>query len=153
MKSRFNGISVIAGLWVAMAALMGAQTAAAASAPPLSEVKILKVQSPACGYEDVADGRKQTQCNHGAGTIRVFVLEQGYGRNPTVALDGFVVNGTKTRVCGDGGNGLGECSGSAKIVGYLYVFDLVGKQEGTFTFRNTSINAPGNTMSAQIYIK
>ena len=145
--------SVVFALGLLTALMMGTQSACAASAAPLSEVKILKVQSPACGYEDVADGRKQTRCNHGAGTIRVFVLEQGYGRNPTVALDGFAVSGSKTRVCGDGGNGLGECSGSAKIVGYLYVFDLVGKQEGTFTFSNTSINAPGNTRSAQIYIK
>jgi hypothetical protein len=147
-KNRF-----VLGLGLLAALVMDAQIARAASAAPLSEVKILKVQSPACGYEDVADGRKQTQCNHGAGTIKVFVLEQGYGRNPTVALDGFAVSGSKTRVCGDSGNGLGECSGSAKIVGYLYVFDLVGKQEGTFIFSNTSINAPANTLSARIYIK
>jgi hypothetical protein len=145
--------SVVFAVGVLASLLMGTQTASAASAPPLSEVKILKVESPACGYEDVKDGRKQTQCNHGGGSIRVYVLEQGYGRNPNVALDGFAVIGSKTRVCGDGGNGLGECTGTAKIVGYLYVFDLVGKEEGTFTFSNRSINAPGNTMSAQIYIK
>ena len=67
--------------------------------------------------------------------------------------DGLAVSGNKTRVCAAAGNGLGACSDSAKIVGYLYIFDLVGKQEGTFTFSNTSINAPGNTLSAQIYIK
>ena len=42
---------------------------------------------------------------------------------------------------------------SAKPSATLYIFDLAGKQDGTFTFSNTSINAPGNTMSTQLYIK
>ena len=72
--------SVVLRLGLLGALLTEAQTALAAPAPPLSEVKILKVQSPVCGLEDVSDGREQTHCNHGGGTIRVFVLEQGYGR-------------------------------------------------------------------------
>ena len=84
-----------------MAGLMAGSTAAlAASAPPLTEVKVVKVQSPACGLEDIGDNQPQTQCNHSGPSIKVFVLEIGYGQNqPHATLDGFEVNGTRAPVC------------------------------------------------------
>lgn len=136
-----------------MALLLGAQTAVAASAPPLSEVKVLKVESPGCGFEDITEGQAQTRCNHSGPSIKVYVLEVGYGRQPHVALDGFEVNGTRSKVCAFNNGNLTDCTERTKMVGYLYIFDLAGKQEGTFTFSNTSTNAPGNTMSTQLYIK
>jgi hypothetical protein len=77
----------------------------------------------------------------------------GYGREPHVGLDGFDVNGTRTPVCAFKNGNLTTCGPGEKTVGYVYIFNLAGKQEGTFTFSNTSINAPGNTMSTQLYIK
>lgn len=137
-----------------MALLLGAQTAAAASAPPLTQLKVLKVESPGCGFETIDEGQTQTRCNHSGPTIRIYVLEVGYGRSqPHVALDGFDVSGTRTPVCAYDNGNLTDCVAGRKTVGNLYVFDLAGKQEGTFTFSNTSLNAPGNTMSTQLYIK
>ncbi|MCU1750940.1 YolA family protein [Pseudomonas sp. 6D_7.1_Bac1] len=134
--------------------LVGTQTVMAASAPPLSEVKVLKVQSTSCGIENIAPGQEKTQCDHAGPNIKIYVLEIGYGRLPNATLDGFQVNGVRTPVCAYANGNLTECSGMAsKIVGNVYTFDLAGKQEGTFTFSNTSINAPGNTMSTQLYIK
>ncbi len=135
----------IAGCWLAAPAM-------ARSAPPLSQVEILKVLSSSCGLEDVSDGREQTHCDHRGSDIKVYVLEIGYGREPHVTLDGFEVDGTRTAVCEDGSSYV-PCGNSGITAGYLYIFDLAGKQEGTFRFSNTSINAPGNSMSAQIYIK
>ncbi|WP_371856185.1 DUF4879 domain-containing protein [Pseudomonas sp. NFACC23-1] len=135
------------GLWLCGAAVN------AASAPPLSEVKVLKVESPACGFEDIAPGQAQTRCDHSGPNIKVYVLEVGYGRQPNVTLDGFEVDGTRSPVCAYSNGNLNDCSAKTKIVGYLYIFDLKGKQEGTFNFSNISINAPGNRMSAQLYIK
>lgn len=126
--------------------------AMARSAPPLSRVEILKVLSPSCGLEDVSDGRERTECDHSGPNIKVYVLEIGYGREPHVTLDGFEVDGTRSPVCEDGSSYV-PCGNSGITVGYIYVFDLAGKQEGTFSFRNTSLNAPGNSMGAQIYIK
>jgi hypothetical protein len=148
MKKRLLRVS-----GMALALLLGAQTVSAASAPPLSQVKVLKVESPACGFEDIAQGQEQTRCNHSGPSIKVYVLEVGYGRAAQVGLDGFEVNGTRTPICAFDNGNLTECTVGKKTVGYLYVFDLAGKQEGTFTFSNTSINAPGNTMSTQLYIK
>ncbi|OPK06394.1 DUF4879 domain-containing protein [Pseudomonas sp. VI4.1] len=144
---------LVVGSVLLMALFAGAQIALAASAPPLSQVKVLKVESPGCGFEDIAQGQEQTRCNHSGANIRVYVLEVGYGRGAHVGLDGFAVNGTRTPICAFDNGNLTECTVGKKTVGYLYVFDLAGKQEGTFTFSNTSINAPGNTLSTQLYIK
>ncbi|MFJ4194784.1 DUF4879 domain-containing protein [Pseudomonas sp. NPDC089534] len=137
------------------AALLAAVPAAlAASAPPLSEVKVIKVQSSACGLEDIADGQPRTQCDHGGSGIKVYVLEIGYGQSqPQATLDGFEVDGVRSPVCAYQTGNLTECTPGSKTVGSLYVFDLGARQEGTFTFSNTSINAPRNTLSTQLYIK
>lgn len=138
--------------WALSLGLLG-PAAHAASAPPLSEVKVLKVESPTCGFEDIAAGQAQTRCNHSGPNIKVYVLEVGYGRQPHVMLDGFEVDGTRSSVCAFGNGNLNDCSTSTKVVGYLYIFDLKGKQEGTFSFSNVSINAPGNRMVTELYIK
>ena len=143
-----NVFAIVIGL------LLGAQTASAASAAPLSQVKVLKVESPACGFEDIGDGQEKTRCDHSGPNIKIYVLEVGYGRSPQAGLDGADIDGVRTRVCAFDNGDLTECSGMvSKIVGYLYIFDMAGKQRGTFTLRNTSINAPGNSLSTQIYIK
>ncbi|MBD9565309.1 DUF4879 domain-containing protein [Pseudomonas sp. PDM09] len=144
---------VIAAFGLLLSCFIGAQTVSAAMAQPLSQVKVLKVESPSCGFESIADGQAQTRCDHKGPNIKVYVLEVGYGRAAHVALDGFEVNGTRTPVCAFDTGNLTECSAGKKTVGYLYIFNLAGKQDGTFTFSNTSINAPGNTMSTQLYIK
>ena len=98
------------GLW------LPGQAAHAASAPPLSEVKVLKVESPACGFEDIVPGQAQTRCDHGP-TIKVYVLEVGYGRQPHVTLDGFEVDGTRSPVCAYSNGNLNDCSVRTKVVG------------------------------------
>ncbi|MCS3839992.1 hypothetical protein HNR03_004608 [Pseudomonas sp. JAI111] len=140
------------GLFFALLASVPAVMAE--SAPPLSNVQVLKVQSAACGIENISAGQERTTCDHGGANIKVYVLEMGYGRAPTVQLDGFNLDSMQTKVCAyDNGNPT-ECTGtSMKIVGTLYIFDLGGKQEGTFSFSNRSINAPGNTVSTKLYIK
>lgn len=141
--------------WGLMAVLMaGAPATWAASAAALTQVKVIKVQSPSCGLEDIADNQPQTQCNHSGPSIKVYVLEVGYGQNqPQATLDGFEVNGSRSPVCAYDNGNLTECTPGRKTVGSLYTFDLAGKQDGTFSFSNTSINAPRNTMSTQLYIK
>ena len=141
------------GIGMLLALCSGAQTASAASAPPLTQLKVLKVESPACGFEDIAEGQEQTRCNHSGPHIMIYVLEVGYGREAHVGLDGFDVNGTRAPVCAFTNGNLTDCTVGMKTVGYLYVFDMAGKEQGTFTFSNTSINAPRNTLSTQLYIK
>ncbi|MCG6575272.1 DUF4879 domain-containing protein [Pseudomonas sp. AF32] len=151
MQCRKKTLAAVVG-WILGLCLPG-QAANAASAAPLSEVKVLKVESPACGFEDIVQGQSQTRCDHSGPNIKVYVLEVGYGREPHVTLDGFEVDGTRSPVCAYSNGNLNDCSTQTRVVGYLYIFDLKGKQEGTFSFSNVSINAPGNRMSTQLYIK
>jgi hypothetical protein len=145
-------LTIMSGVLMALA--LAAQSASAASAPPLTQVKVLKVESPGCGFETIAEGQAQTRCDHAGPNIRIYVLEVGYGRSqPHVTLDGFEVDGTRTPVCAYENGNLTDCAQRTKVVGNLYIFNLAGRQEGTFTFSNTSINAPGNTLSTQLYIK
>ena len=146
-KKLLAAVGCMLGWW------LSGQAANAASAPPLGEVKVLKVESPACGFEDIGEGQEATRCDHSGPNIKIYVLEVGYGRKAQVGLDGFDVDGTRTPICAFDNGNLTDCTVGRKTVGYLYVFDLAGKQEGTFTFSNTSINAPGNTLSTQLYIK
>lgn len=140
------------GLFFAL--LASAPAVLAASAPPLTSVQVLKVQSAACGIENISDGQEQTKCDHGGSNIKVYVLEMGYGRAPHAAIDGFSVAGVQANVCAYGNGNPTECTGTqTRVVGKLYIYDLGDKQEGTFTFSNTSINAPGNTVATQLYIK
>jgi hypothetical protein len=141
--------------WVVLFACLASVPAAmAASAPPLTNVQVLKVQSTTCGIENISAGQERTTCNHGGANIKVYVLEMGYGRGPRASLDGFSVAGGQTNVCAyDNGNPTECTSTQTRIVGKLYIYDLGDRQEGTFTFSNTSINAPGNTLTTQLYIK
>lgn len=144
----------VAGLGLMAVLTAAAPMTWAASAAALTQVKVIKVQSPSCGLEDIADNQPQTQCNHSGPNIKVYVLEVGYGQNqPRATLDGFEVNGSRAPVCAFDNGNLTECMPGRKTVGSLYTFDLAGKQDGTFSFSNTSINAPRNTMSTQLYIK
>lgn len=154
MKSRVRRLRVAASLLSAMTTLIAPYAATAASAPPLTEVKVLKVQSPSCGFEDITPGQTKTKCDHQGPNIKIYVLEVGYGRRPQAGLDGADIDGVRTRVCAFDNGNLTDCAGMvSKVVGWLYIFDMAGKQRGTFTFRNTSINAPGNVLSTQLYIK
>ena len=151
MQCRKKTLAAVVG-WILGLCLPG-QAANAASAAPLSEVKVLKVESPACGFEDIVQGQAQTRCDHSGPNIKVYVLEVGYGREPHVTLDGFEVDGTRSPVCAYSNGNLNDCSTQTRVVGYLYIFDLKGKQEGAFSFSYVSIYAPGNRMSTQLYIK
>src|SRR3546814_11660839 len=66
---------LLAALGCALGLGLPGQAVIAASAPPLSEVKVLKVESPACGFEDIVQGQAQTRSNHRGPNIKVYLLE------------------------------------------------------------------------------
>lgn len=124
----------------------------AAPAVPLSSVEILKVASTNGAVEDVRGGQVQTRGHHRGPNIKVFVLERGYGGQPTVTFDGQEVDGVRTPVCNQG-QGLVTCDGVGTTVGYVYTFDLGNKDGGFFQFSNTSLVPPHNRLSAQLVIQ
>ncbi|MFJ7884317.1 DUF4879 domain-containing protein [Pseudomonas sp. NPDC096917] len=145
MKRTFNAFSACLSLFISMGLN-------AASALPLSQVEILKVASTSGAVEDVSDGREQTKAHHRGPNIKVFVLERGYGGQPTVTFEGQTVDGVRTPVCNKG-EGLVTCDGAGTTVGYIYTFDVGNSEGGWFQFSNTSLVAPFKRLQTQLYIR
>ena len=133
------------GLWLAVAPAWGA------TAPPLSEVRVFKVESARC-TETIPERAQGTQmCTH-RGPTKVSVMEVGLGNNPVGKFDGAVLNGQRTPVCQVGSESQ-VCNGAGTVMGYIYVFDLNVEAQGWFEYTNSSINGPQNTLKTLLNIR
>ena len=131
--------------------LLGAAPAWGAAAPPLSEVRVFKVESAAC-TETIPERAQSTQmCTH-RGPTKVSVMEVGLGNNPMGRFDGAELNGQRTPVC-QVGNISEVCNGAGTLMGYIYVFDRNVEAQGWFQYSNSSINPPQNTLTTQLNIR
>lgn len=131
--------------------LLGAAPAWGATAPPLSEVRVFKVESAAC-TETIPERAQSTQmCTH-RGPTKVSVMEVGLGNNPMGRFDGAELNGQRTAVC-QVGNISEACNGAGTLMGYIYVFDLNVEAQGWFQYSNSSINPPQNTLTTLLNIR
>ena len=131
--------------------LLGAAPAWGAAAPPLSEVRVFKVESAAC-TETIPERAQSTQmCTH-RGPTKVSVMEVGLGNNPMGRFDGAELNGQRTPVC-QVGNISEVCNGAGTLMGYIYVFDLNVDAQDWFQYSNSSINPPQNTLTTQLNIR
>lgn len=131
--------------------LLGAAPAWGATAPPLSEVRVFKVESAKCS-ETIAERVNTTQmCEH-RGPTRVSVMEVGLGNNPIGRFNGAELNGQRTAVC-QVGNISEACTGAGTLMGYIYVFDLNVEAQGWFQYSNSSINPPQNTLTTLLNIR
>ena len=131
--------------------LLGAAPAWGAAAPPLSEVRVFKVESAAC-TETIPERAQSTQmCTH-RGPTKASVMEVGLGNNPMGRFDGAELNGQRTPGC-QVGNISEVCNGAGTLMGYIYVFDLNVDAQGWFQYSNSSINPPQNTLTTQLNIR
>ena len=132
-------------LWLGAAPVWGA------TAPPLSEVRVFKVESAGCS-ETIPERAKSTQmCTH-RGLTKVSVMEVGLGKSPMGRFNGAELNGQRTPVC-QVGNVSQVCSGAGTVMGYIYVFDVNVQDAGWFEYSNSSINGPQNTLSTLLNIR
>ncbi|MGB3124360.1 MAG: DUF4879 domain-containing protein [Pseudomonas sp.] len=146
-KANAGSLALIASISL----LLGAAPAWGASAPPLSEVRVFKVESARC-TETIPERAQSTQmCTH-RGPTRVSVMEVGLGNNPMGRFDGAELNGQRTPVC-QVGNISQACAGAGTVMGYIYVFDLNVEAPGWFQFSNSSINGPQNTLKTLLNIR
>ncbi|WNJ95950.1 YolA family protein [Vibrio ruber] len=126
-----------------------------APAPPLSAMWVYAVGSSDCGWESTA-GLMTTTCNHGGAALRAAVLEIGYGSSSIAWMSGSVLPNSaqyaSTPVCVTGNYYTWPCTAGQTVVGWLVEYNLDGRQNGTFKYKNTSTNSPWNTMSVQINI-
>ncbi|WP_395610464.1 DUF4879 domain-containing protein [Pseudomonas sp. B22129] len=130
---------------------LGAAPAWGATAPPLSEVRVFKVESAGCS-ETIPERAESTQmCTH-RGLTKVSVMEVGLGKSPMGRFNGAELNGQRTPVC-QVGNISQACSGAGTVMGYIYVFDVNVQDSGWFDYSNTSITGPQNTLQTLLNIR
>lgn len=120
-----------------------AQIKPTASAPPLTELRVIYVESVEA-EESIQSGQFSTEQNHNT-NIRVYVFERGYSNLRFAKMNSIPVNEIESY-------GLTN-PGSTQVYGWIRVYDTVGFDTGTFTMEARSANAPWNTMSTSIRIR
>ncbi|RCL02114.1 MAG: hypothetical protein JSC188_000436 [Candidatus Tokpelaia sp. JSC188] len=128
-------------------------------APPLTQMWVNGVLSSKCGKnweEFPRSGTSATSCGHGGPLLRVAVLEIGYGSShPSVRYqDNPLGSAYETEpLCDHGSGTIGKCSRGQTVAAFKRYYNLDGRSvPGYFTYENTSINAPRNTMFTSINI-
>ncbi|KAF2149364.1 hypothetical protein K461DRAFT_281725 [Myriangium duriaei CBS 260.36] len=129
-----------------------------APAPPLSQMWVYAVYaSPSCGWEYMTTrGQVSTTCAHSGTTLRVAVMEIGYGSGPSASLGGALprsANYQSTPVCVVNGYYTFPCPAGSTVVGFLQYWNADGRPAANFATSDTSINSPFNTLSTGILIK
>ncbi|MBV1821996.1 YolA family protein [Anaerosalibacter bizertensis] len=121
----------------------------AASAPPLTSLRVTRVKSEKGGAEVIRENQLSTKRDHGGSYIYVTTEEIGYSSQRYAKFD----------------NQEAELIDSKSIVGNnnivigwertwkLFVYSNDNSNQGDFTYKAISANYPWNTMSTSIFIK
>ncbi|UTH74469.1 DUF4879 domain-containing protein [Chromobacterium sp. IIBBL 290-4] len=135
----------------------GAQTFG--SAPALSRLAVAAVYSTKYGgWENMSSiGQAATVGQHGGAQLRVLVQEIGYGNNPVGSYAGGTLPTAKNYqtdpICVVNNQYTSPCPAGYTVVGFYRYYNLDGfTAPGTFSFQDTSSNAPWNTLYTKIYI-
>ncbi len=115
-------------------------------APPLSFLQILAVASqnhPNWNDNVWGPNRYSTAEDHGGDWILVATYERGYGSTGVAKLDGNPATLYNTFPKTEGGI----------VVGFEKHWLILNKEGGQFTYKNRSLNAPGNLMSDHVTIR
>ena len=141
-------------------ALKDSQAIPADTAPPLSRELVYAVGSTLYGgWEYMTTiGQASTVGLHGGPQLRVVVQEIGYGGQPFAYYAGSLLpvsaNYENDPICIVNNYYTSPCPVGFLVVGFYRYFDLDGDgTPGEFTYRNTSLNYPWNTLSTQIDIQ
>lgn len=128
-----------------------------APAPQLTQVFVAYVGSTNCGWEEIRSNQLATLCDHGGAQLLAITVEIGYGHIPVARFNSAVLpasaNYATLPVCQNlNGQLTDQCTPGQVVVGFENGWDMSGNQGGRFTYQNTSINAPFNTLSTGMNI-
>jgi len=113
------------------------------SAKPLSYLQVCAVYSSNCPQWEWLENKLSSSEDHGGAKMYIVTKELGYGNRSIAQMNGRDLKLIKTEYISQYG----------EIIGYYFYWDASGYDGGTFTYENTSMNSPWNTMSDSIYIR
>jgi hypothetical protein len=136
--------------------LVGSTVTIQAAAAGLSYLQVSNVGSSSVGWETISASQATTAYDHGGVQLRVATTEIGYGNVPVARYNGSVLpssaNYLTENICQSGSTYVIPCAVGQTIVGFRKYWNLDGKQNGSFTYQNTSTNSPWNTVNDSISI-
>ncbi len=124
-----------------------------ALAPPLTYLQAyaaISTQHPT--YEYFPAGLLTSSVNHGGDELYIVTVEIGYGNIPLAEMNGFILEDV-SHLFVQNPNERRIIDATGRIVGFYTWWSANGIDSGRFTYRNTSTNAPRNTLSDGIVIR
>ena len=128
-----------------------------ARAQGLQYLQVAAVLSASGGWESIGAYQMATSRDHGGGSLRVVTEEIGYGNVLVARMNGILLpasaNYQNESICFNGRAATTRCSPGQIVVDIAAIGSLTEISGGTFSYQNTSMNSPWNTMSDSIYIQ
>lgn len=121
------------------------QVSITAAAPPLTYLEVYAVRSANhSSWEFISQYQYSTVYDHGGSWMDIVTIEYGYGNNPIAQMNGAYLSQWAYQYITDS---------AGTIIGWIRYWNADGHQSGQFTYQNTSINSPWNTMSDWISVQ
>lgn len=120
-----------------------------APAPPLSFLQVYAVRSSNYlnfqEYEYFSENQMSSLYDHGGSQMQIVTVELGYGQQGVAKMNNIQLSLIQSRPI--------DLNGDYIVDGFFKWWNANGYQSGTFSYQNTSLNSPWNTMYDSIYIK
>lgn len=122
-----------------------------AAATGISYFEIGYINSSNAGLESIASYQTTTLNDHGGSQLYAYVWQVGYGNINTASINGVTKSPEQSQYrCG---SDLHACTAGETVTGWLYLYNLSGQENGTFSVSANSVASPFGYWSDSIYIK
>jgi Domain of unknown function (DUF4879) len=118
---------------------------ALAPAPSITQLQVYAVRSANYpSWEYLSSSQYSTTIDHGGSWMDLVTYQYGYGNNPICKLNSVNLSNWHTEYITDS---------AGTIIGFIYYWIADGHQGGKWTYQDTSMNSPFNTMSDWATVK
>ncbi|WP_238554631.1 YolA family protein [Dickeya zeae] len=125
-----------------------------APAPALSSVQVYAVYSSLKGGWQAVPTNVVSLSGYAGGTLRIAVLEKGYGGNRIGWLNGGQTSPYQVNaVCVVNGSYTESCPAGSIVSGWMAYFNADNMSSVVFRYQSTSTNFPNRTLSTSINIQ
>lgn len=125
-----------------------------APAPALSSVRVYSVYSAQKGGWQAVPSGTFSLSGYTGGTLRIAVLETGYGGNRIGWINGGQTSPYQVNaVCIVNGRYTETCPAGTIVSGWMAYFNADNLSSVVFRYQSTSINSPNRTLSTSLNIQ